>query len=353
MASLRRARRTPKASRGFPAQINEYVTSKIEADGPGLALALASGTIIHTAAFGLANVRDGLPVKEDTIFHLASCGKQFTGLGILMLAGEGKLHLDDPVCKHLPLIAGFGPAVTIRKLLHHTSGIQDFYGEDCAGQLLARCARPCNADLIRTYAELGCPMAGQHIEPGDEFCYSNSGYELLGAVIEGVSGQPYHEFFASRVFGPLKMINTFSAPGRAIDGRRSATGYELGERGKLREAGTSEFDALVGAGSFYAAVPDLCLYDRALRTNSLVSESSIKEAFTPGRTNDGRSTGYGFGWFLESQSGTRFADHPGTWNGFRSYIRYYLDRPLSIFLLSNHPEADLFEIADTAAEGCR
>jgi CubicO group peptidase (beta-lactamase class C family) len=352
MAYLRRARRTPKVRRGFPAQIDEYVASKIEADGPGLALALAGGTVIHTAAFGLADVRNGLPVEENTIFHLASCGKQFTGLGILMLAEEGKLHLDDPVCMHIPLIAGFGPAVTIRKLLHHTSGIQDFYGEDCAGPLLARCARPRNADLIRTYADLGCPMAGKHIEPGDEFCYSNSGYELLGAVIEGVSGQPYHEFFASRVFVPLKMKDTFSTPG-AIDGRRSATGYMLDERGKLIEAGTSEFDGLVGAGSFYTAAPDLCLYDRALRTNSLVSEASIKEAFTPGRTNDGRSTGYGFGWFLESQNGLRFADHPGTWNGFRSYIRYYLDRPLSIFLLSNHPAADLLEIADAAAEVCR
>jgi CubicO group peptidase (beta-lactamase class C family) len=336
-------------------ETGKYIASKIEADGPGLALALAAGgSVFHTASFGLADVREGLPVKENTILHLGSCGKQFTGLGLLILAEEGKLRLDDPVGKHIPALAGFGPGVTIRRLLHHTSGVRDFYGEDCAGEILARSARPSNADLIRTYAELGCPMAKQDIEPGSTFCYSNSGYELLGAVIEAVSGQPYHSFFSSRVFGRLKMKDTFSVPGRPIDGRRRrATGYMLGKRGELVEAGTSEFDGLVGAGSFYTTVADLCLYDRALRANSLVSKASMQTAFTPGRTNDGRSTNYGFGWFLGSQKGIPFADHFGTWNGFQSYIRHYTGLPLSIFALSNNPEIDLLEIADALAETCR
>ncbi len=357
MAFLRRTQQTSKASRALAdpsAQINDYIASKIEVGGPGLALALvADGTIVHTATFGLANVRNGLPVEQDTIFHLASCGKQFTGLGILMLAEEGKLHLDDPAGKHIPLVGGFGPGVTIRKLLHHTSGIHDLYGEDGVEQILARCARPANADLIRTYADLGCPMAEQDIRPGDTFSYSNSGYELLGAVIEEVSGQLYHDFFARRVFDRLKMKDTFSVPGRAIDGRRCATGYTLDERGDLLEAGTSELDGLVGSGSFYTTVSDLCLYDQALRTNSLVNEASLEEAFTSGQTNDGNPTNYGFGWFLGAQNGISFADHYGAWNGFRSYIRYCLDRPLSIFVLSNHPEVDLLEVADVATEACR
>src|SRR5262249_28104957 len=141
-----------------PARINEYIASKIDAGGPGLALALvADGSITH-ASLGLADVHSGLPVRKNTIFHLASCGEQFTGLGILMLAEEGKLHLDDPVGKYIPLLAGFGADVTITKLLHHTSCIEDFYDEDGVEQILARYARPVNADLIRTYADLGCPM---------------------------------------------------------------------------------------------------------------------------------------------------------------------------------------------------
>ncbi len=332
-----------------PAEIGDYIACRIEADGPGLAFAIvAGGTVVHSAAYGLANVRKGLPVRQDTMFHVASCGKQFTGLGILMLAEEGKLQLDDPAGKHIPLLAGFSPGVTLRRLLHHTSGIRDLYDEDGIEQLLARCARPANDDLIRTYAGLGCPMAEQGAGPGTIFSYSNSGYELLGAVIEQVSGQPYHEFFEKRVFGPLKMKDTFSVPSREIDSARCATGYTLDGRDELVEADSSELDGLVGSGSFYTAVSDLCLYDRALRTNSLVSESSLDKAFTSGRTNDGNPTGYGFGWFLGARRGVSLADHEGAWNGFRSYICYCLDRPLSIFMLSNHPAVDLPEIADAA-----
>ncbi|MGA7326044.1 MAG: serine hydrolase domain-containing protein [Rhodomicrobium sp.] len=357
MALSKRTWPTPKANGALAERSplsDDYIASKIEPDGPGLALAIvAGGTIVHAAAYGLVNVRNGLPIEQDTIFHLASCGKQFTGLGILMLAGEGKLELDDPASKHISSLAGFGPKVTIRRLLHHTSGIRDLYDEDGVNQMLERCARPANADLIRTYAELGCPMAGQEIEPGDTFIYSNSGYELLGAVIEEVSGQTYHDFFARRVFDPLNMNDTFSVPDPRIDSPRRATGYWLGRRDELIETSPSELDGLVGSGSFYTTVLDLCVYDQALRTNSLVSTASMAEAFTSGRTNGGMPTDYGFGWHLGNQDGISFADHEGVWNGFRSYIRYYLGKPLSIFLLSNHPEIDLLEIADAAAETYR
>lgn len=116
------------------AQIDDYVSSHIQADGPGLALAVVrSGTAVHVAGYGLADIRTGLPIEQDTIFHLASCGKQFTGLGILMLAEDRRLHLDDAVGEHLPGLAGFGAKVMIRRLLHHTSGIRDLYSNaQCA-----------------------------------------------------------------------------------------------------------------------------------------------------------------------------------------------------------------------------
>jgi len=270
-----------------------------------------------------------------------------------MLAEEGKLHLDDPVGKHLPSIAAFGPRVTIRQLLHHTSGIRDLYDEDGVKQVLARCARPANADVIRTYADLGCPMAEAGIEPGDTYSYSNSGYELLGTIIEQVSGQSYHDFFARRVFDPLLMQDTFSVPDRRIGGPRCATGYTLDDWDDFIEAGSNEFDNLVGSGSFYTTAPDLCRYEKALRTHSLISETSMAQAFTGGRTNGGDSTNYGFGWSLGVQNGISFADHEGDWNGFRSYICYCLDPALSIFVLSNHPELDLSEAADAAIDAYR
>jgi D-alanyl-D-alanine carboxypeptidase len=330
------------------ARIDGYVASKIRTDGPGLALTVVkAGAVVHAAGYGLAD-RRGPPITPDTIFHLASCGKQFTGLGIAMLAEEGKLHLDDPVAKHLPLLAAFGPLVTLRRLLHHASGIRDLYDEDGVEEVLARCERATNADIIRTYVDLGCPMAEDGIRPGDEFYYSNSGYDLLGAVIERVSGQSYHDFFQIRVFDRVGMKETFSVPDRRIGNRRCATGYVRNNRGAYFEHGGTGFDEVVGSGSFYTTVSDLCLYDRALAMNSLLSVAGMQQIFTGGRTNDGAPAAYGFGWYLRTDRGVRFAEHEGEWNGFYSYICRFLDRSFSIFLLSNHPDLDLFEIASEA-----
>jgi CubicO group peptidase (beta-lactamase class C family) len=335
---------------GRSAQIDDYVRGQVGTGGPGLAVAIVkSGTCVHAAGYGLADMRRRMPIEPDTIFHMASCGKQITGIGILMLAEAGKLGLDDPISRHLPSLAGFGPKVTIRQLLHHTSGIRDLYDESGMEEVLSRCERPANDDIVRTYVDLGCPMAKPGIEPGDEFVYSNSGYDLLGTLIEHVSGQSYHDFFESRVFNPLGMKDTFTAPDRRLSDRRVATGYAAGDvDGDFVEYGGSDYDDLVGSGSFYTTVSDLCLYDKALATNALVNAASMQLALTSGRTNDGALTDYGFGWYIGVYEGMRFVDHDGLWIGFHSYICRYLDPPLSIFILSNHPDLDIVEVANLA-----
>ena len=357
MAFFRRSSPAPagvRADAERSAEIDDYVAGETEAEGPGLALAVvANGSVAHLVGYGMADVAEGVAVATDTIFHLASCGKQLTALGLQMLAEEGRLDLDDAIGKYIPPLAGFGPRVTLRALLHHTSGIRDLYDDAGVDEVLARSAQPTNADIIRTYAELGCPMAKDGLEPGDAFAYSNSGYELLGSVIERVSGQSYHDFFARRVFGPLGMKDSFSVPDPRVGDVRCAVGYRLDQRGGLVEAGGTEFDALVGSGSFYTTAPDLCLYERALRANALVGAASMEEAFTSGETRDGDDTNYGFGWYFGDQDGILFADHEGEWAGFRSYICYCLDRPLSLFLLSNHPELDLVEVANVATDAYR
>jgi CubicO group peptidase (beta-lactamase class C family) len=333
------------------AQIDDYLAGQIEESGPGLALAVVeSGDVVHAAGYGLADLRNGRPVAPDTIFHLASCGKQFTGLGILMLAEAGKLHLDDPIGKHLAALSGYGPRVTIRRLLHHTAGIRDFYDDASYDQVVERFGRPTNADIIRLCSELGCPTAEDRIGAGDKCVYSNSGYDLLGALIEQLSGETYHDFFQRRVFDPLGMKDTFSVPDRRAGDSRCAIGYGLDEEGGFVEEAGNEFDGLVGSGSFYTTIGDLCLYDRALNENRLVSAASLHQALTSGRTNDGKRTDYGFGWRFGEYQGMPFAEHDGAWIGFRSYMCRYLERPLSIFALSNHPEIDFAELANTVTD---
>jgi CubicO group peptidase (beta-lactamase class C family) len=333
------------------AQIDEYIAEQIRPDGPGLALAVAeTGTIAHAAGYGLADLANGRPIAPETIFHFASCGKQFTALGILMLAEERKLTLEDPIGKHLPALAKFGAGVTLRRLLNHTSGIRDFYDEEGIDEVLARSGRPTNADVIRLCSDLGCPMMEDGIEPGDTFSYGNTGYDLLGATIERISGQSYHDFFQHRVFGPLGMKDTFSVPDTRVEDPRCAVGYVLDDRDNFAEQGGSEFDNLVGSGSFYTTVFDLCRYDQALRTNSLIGAAALREAMIPGRTNDGQFTEYGLGWYLADYEAMALAEHKGEWTGFYTYMVRYLDQPLSIFALSNHPDLNLVDVANVATD---
>jgi CubicO group peptidase (beta-lactamase class C family) len=331
------------------AQIDDHIAGKVAPDEPGLALAIVkSGAIVHAAGYGLADLRSNAPIAADTIFHLASGGKQLTGLGILMLTETGKLNLNDPLSRHIPELAGFDPKVTIRRLLHHTSGILNFYDEEAAEEVVARSEQPTNADIIRTYVDLSFPMARPGIKPGDEFSYNNSGYDLLGTVIERASSQSYHDFFQDRVFDRLGMKDTFAAPNRRANDRRCASGYQLDDDGNLIDAAESSYDNLVGSRSFYTTVLDLCVYDHALATNVLVSAAGMRDALTSGRTNDAKPTDYGFGWFLGVYEGMRFADHQGDWIGYYSYICRYLDRPLSIFILSNHPKVDIVDLGNVA-----
>ena len=340
---------TPRGDGTPSAQIDDHVAGLVRDGEPGLAIAVVkSGTIVHAAGYGVADLRANVAIALDTIFHLASCGKQFTGLGILMLAEAGKLNLDDPVSRHLPGLSGFCPKVTIRRLLHHTSGIRDLYDEGGIEEVLSRCERPANADILRTYVELGCPMARRGIEPGEEFCYSNSGYDLLGTVIERASGQSYHDFFQARVFDRLGMKDTFSAPDARLNDPRIARAYAL-EGGSFVECGGSEYDNVVGSGSFYTTVNDMCRYDQALAKNALVSTAGMREAMTSGRTNDGEPTNYGFGWFFGTDEGGRYADHEGEWIGYHAYIARYLDQPLSMFMLSNRPDIKLVEVANVVS----
>jgi CubicO group peptidase (beta-lactamase class C family) len=343
----RRPAEAIRADAARSTRIDNYLSSEIRPDQPGMAVAVVkSGTIVHAAGYGSANSR-AEPVRPDTIFHLASCGKQFTGLGILMLAEQGRLRLDDPIGTHLRWLSGFGPQVTLRRLLHHTSGIRDLYDDEGMDEVLARCERPTNEDIVRTYADLGCPMADRRTRPGDAFVYSNAGYDLLGSVIEQVSGQSYHDFFHRRVFDPTGMNSTFSVPDRRASDPRCATGYLL-EEGQLIEHGGTELDDVTGSGSCYTTVSDLCLYDRALATNALISAASMQEAVTSGRTNDGTLTNYGFGWSLADLDGRPIAEHEGEWIGFRSYIGRFLDAPFSVFLLTNHPTINLVDVANEA-----
>lgn len=304
-------------------------------DGPGgVVMVIQNGEIVHQNGYGLADVENGTPINTDTVFHLGSVGKQFTAMGVMILAEQGKLNYDDPISMHLPELAWMSDEVTVRRLLYHTSGIIGYDDSDAIYDALVSSAeKPGNDELLSVLAEQVEMLA----TPGDEFNYSNTGYDLLGILIERLSGQSYPQFMQENVFAPLGMDATFAVPN---DARLSAP--DVAQSYSTEGAYEPDvLDALNGSGSIYSTLGDLYLYDQALRNNELVSAETLTEAFTSGALNNGESIAYGFGWDVEES----YVGHSGAWLGFESYYLHFTGQDLSVVVLLN------LDYSEEGAEG--
>jgi len=312
-------------------QVDDFFDGFTSTDTPGGAvIILQNGQIVYQSAYGLANLDDSTPLTTNHIFHIASVGKQMTALAIMMLADEGKLNYDDPAGNYVSEVEHFGDNFTIRHLLNHTSGLPDYDGT-IQDAMLARADEPTNEDLAAILSEIENLPA----TPGEAFEYSNPGYDLLAIVIERVSGQAFPDFMQTHLFDPLGMTHTCSLP---IAGRHAdpmvTTSY-TGENGKPEAYPSDELDNLYGSGSIYTTIGDMALYDEALYTDQLISQSTLEEAFQPVKLNDGSVEPYGFGWELEEWNGESYAAHSGAWLGFNSdYVRFP-ERHFSAIVLLN------------------
>lgn len=300
------------------AAVDAFFGTFITADTPGaIVLVQRDGTIVYQAAYGVASLETKQPLTTEHIMHIASVGKQMTALAIMLLAQDGELAYDDPVGMYLPELAHFGEAFTIRSLLTHTSGLPD-YDDELGDVILARADEPTNADLL----EILSAWDELPIAPGEQFEYSNPGYDLLGSVIEAVSGMPFPEFMQQRIFEPLAMDNTFSMPDAARRANPLVAMSYVEENGEIEAYPSDELDNLVGSGSIYTTAGDMARYDAALTNGSLLAPNMLAEAFTPVTLNDGSSEPYGFGWELEEWNGDSYVAHSGGWLGFESdYVR--------------------------------
>lgn len=323
-------------------RVDAIMTRAIKADEPGASVVVVwNGMVVHGAAYGLADVATGRPNRTSSTYHMASMGKQFTALALLMLRDEGKLSLDDPIGKHFPELARFGPTLTVRQLLHHTSGIPDYY-DDSTGyrRLLEISPAPDNIDIVKLLAAWG-----EAKPAGTEFSYSNAGYDLLGSLVEKLSGMSLDQFLRQRVFGPAGMASSFSMPNdaRFADSSRSR-GYDR-TRGRWVADDFDPFDKLVGSGSVYSSVEDLYRYDQALYGDGLVKQSELREMYEPIQLKDGTVVPYGFGWRRDEKDGVSFVEHGGAWEGYLSHMIRVPDRHFSIFVLANRTDISPDDLA--------
>ncbi len=311
---------------------------------PGAAVAVVQdGAIVHSAGYGLANLEYGIPVTPSTIFHAASVSKQFTAFAITMLAAEGRISLDDDVREYIPELFDFGTTITIRHLLHHTSGLRDQWALlTLAGWRM---------DDVITQQQILRLVALQrdlNFEPGAEYLYSNTGFTLLAEIVSRVTGQPFPEWTAEHIFRPLGMHNThFHADHEAIVPNR-AYSYKADPAGGFRNSVLSY--ANVGATSLFTTVEDLAKWATNFETGEIGGPDVIRLMRTRGVLNNGDTLDYAFGQAIGSYKGLRALSHSGADAGFRSYLIRFPYQRLSVAVLSNVASFDASLMARRIAD---
>jgi CubicO group peptidase (beta-lactamase class C family) len=327
-------------------KIDDYITAQMERlHIPGASLAIVrDGHIAKAQGYGFANLELKAPATKDTVYEIGLTSKQFTAAAIMMLVEEGKVRLDDTITKYFPEAPQTWRGITIRHLLTHTSGIQNHVAVphwlDVFRTNLAFETNPSRDELLKMFFKL--PL---EFQPGETWAYDNTGYYLLGIIIEKASGKPFWQFLDERIFKPLGMNGTRNTDPRPIVPNR-ASGYEwktdhFENRPILLPA------IAFSAGSLLSTIEDMAKWDVALYTEKLLKRSSLEQMWTAEVTKDRAALpfNYGFGWFVEDYRGHRLLQHSGGTPGFSSVMYRFVNDKLTIVILSNHADRILDQLA--------
>ena len=291
---------------------------------PGLSLAIIrDGQVVKAQGYGFANVATRTPVRPETRFKIGSVSKQFIAAGIMLLVQDGRLTVDDPIGRFLDDAPPSWTRITLRHLLTHTSGLVR------EAPAFDPFTMQTDADLIRSAH--GVPL---RFEPGTRWEYCNTGYFVLADVIRRVSGRPWSEFIEARIFEPLGMADTH------VTRPDSRPTRSLGYTGDDNTRVADDWPAVRPSGAFVSTVLDLARWDQALDDRSVLTESSVRQTWTPVQLADGTTHPYGFGWELAPFRGLRRAQHGGAMPGFRSNYFKLPDERLTLSLLTNAEDVD-------------
>ncbi len=311
-------------------QIDAILARSYAADGPGAAvIAVRDGKVVYRGARGMADLENGLPLTPESVFRLGSITKQFTGAAIMLLVERGELSLSDPLTKFLPDYPVHDPGITVEHLLTHTSGIFNY--TNIPGYIRERVRTDVSTmELIDGFKDQEPDFA-----PGERFNYSNSGYVLLGAIIEEVSGQSYEEFVQRNIFDVLGMEHSYYGGHARIIPKR-ARGYG-GEPGNWSNADFISMTHPHAAGSLLSTVGDMAIWDAALYTDKLLKPESVRRMIQPFTLNDGEDSAYGFGFGIGTLKGRTAISHGGGIHGFSTYATRLPEDKVYVAVLTNAP----------------
>jgi CubicO group peptidase (beta-lactamase class C family) len=311
------------------AQVDKLFEKWNKLDSPGCALSvIKEGRIVYERGYGMADLDHDIRITPSSVFHVASMSKQFTALTILLLEQQGKLSLDDDVRTYIPELPDFGQRITIRHLIHHTSGLRDQW------DLLGLAGWRYSLDLI-TDDDVLSLMARQkdlNFRPGDRFLYCNTGYTLLAQIVKRVSGQSFRAFTTANIFEPLGMKNTHFRDDHAEIVKGMAYGYV--PSGATFKLSITNFDT-VGATSLLTTVEDLALWDENFYNPRVGGKPLIERMLERGRLNSGEPLNYAFGLTLGKYRGLAIVDHAGSDAGYRSDLLRFPDQHFSVVCLCN------------------
>jgi CubicO group peptidase (beta-lactamase class C family) len=304
---------------------------------------IRDGKVLFTKHYGMADIERGVPMTAATEFFIGSMSKQFTAFAIHLLAKDGKLSLDDDVHLYLPDVPDFGKKITVRHLLHHTSGLRDYF------DLMAMAGlRP--GDVIAEDKALAMIRRQRtlNFEPGQEWDYSNTGYVLLARIVERVAGKPFPEFARERIFVPLGMTHTLFqqdcrtlVPGRALS-------YEPADTGGYRFAPVNISTA--GDGGVLTTLGDLALWDRNFYDGRVGGMDVVRQMQATGVLNDGKPIDYASGLLVYTYRGLRLVEHSGASGGYSNQLWRFPDQHLSVMVFANTSDIDTFQTVRRIAD---
>lgn len=308
----------------------------------GSILVARDGHVIVAKGYGMANAERNIPNTPDTEFRIGSNTKQFTSMAIMMLQAEGKLDVHDPVCKYVTKCPKDWQPITIHNLLTHTSGIPNF--TDFPSYTKVRDETLTPTQLLALFKDK--PL---DFKPGAKFEYSNSGYEVLGYIIEKVSGERYAQFLQQHIFGPLGMANSGYDSSHPT-AENHAIGYDSYDDAKKTYPVSSFVDMSVpfSAGALYSTVRDLYTWDRALAADKLLPMPLHQQMFARQVPVDkSGDVFYGYGWFVSTRFGHPIYFHEGGIAGFTSVNSWFPDQNAYVIVLDNVSSPYVVDVANS------
>lgn len=320
------------------AKVDQLFNTWNRPDSPGAAVVVVKdGAVVYLRGYGCANLEHRIPITPQTVFDAASVAKQFTGLAIAMLIDQGRLSLDDDIRKYLPEVPDFGKQITIRRLLHHTSGVRDWFE-----MLVLSGNTPSDIFKLDDILEMVRRQHDLDFAPGDEHSYSNTGYNLLAAIVAKITGQSFRAWTEVNMFRPLGMTRTHFSddPAEIIPNRASY--YEAPDKAGLRQF-ISQL-AAPGSSSLMTTANDMGKWLINFGTGRVGGMEAIRLMQQPGKLNSGTNVNYGFGIGLDNHPGMKSIYHTGSWAGDCA-MAWFPEKRFGVAVFANAPATNPGRIA--------